>query len=295
MNEAIRFVGYHVGFSFVGTGVILLFVSLIFFFFIAFVNFPEVRTFIWEEVFQSLILAPIIFALIFVVIQGFVTSLFLGDYQGFQVYYRNSFMHYDYAMAYINMVRGLLSFTSRILTAVGVLLLFSSRMDKPLLPEGFHWLDSGYASYMAVLAVSRHYNNPVVCIFVQMLSSHCQGESPEESETQEKQDQEKQDQEKQEKGKEKQKEEELETKPSPKNPLLAQPSPVYEEQTEGEEGEEEREEEGQKEQEQKKGSESVEIPLTPLKRHLLVRNKLWLMITLTNNPKLVFLRKGSSS
>ncbi len=73
MNNTLLFIGYQVGYSFVGFIVSFIFLSLLVFFFSAIVRLKPVRDFIWNVLVESLFLAPAIFAVIFTIIQGLIT------------------------------------------------------------------------------------------------------------------------------------------------------------------------------------------------------------------------------
>jgi len=253
MNDALRFMGYQVGYGFFGSLVNLAFVSLVFLFFSAMVNIPDFVTLIWEG-FMEFALAPLVFALVFVILQAQLTRVFMSGYSGFYVKHRRSFQFYDYAFVFVNMVRGLISFTTRLLISVAIILVFCYRMDKPLIPEGFHMFDFGYTSYLGLLAVSQHYNNPISLSFVYFLRfarrrghgqllvmpfSHLQKE----------------------------------TNPnSVRNSLLDSSDDIYTETPDPTES----------------GAQTQPLGLS---RFLRVRNKFHLVITLTNNPGLIAYRK----
>ncbi len=70
------------------------------------------------------------------------------------------------------MVRGLLSYFGRIIYSLVVTILFSYRLDKNVIADGFEFLDSGYVGYIGLLACSHHYNNHIVISFVQLMIEH---------------------------------------------------------------------------------------------------------------------------
>ena len=171
VNDALNFVGLQVSYAFLGTLINLGLVTVLYFFLSAFVHIAEIRTFVWEYVFKQVLLAPLVITIFFILVQANLTRLFLAGYKGFYVAHRRSFQFYDYAFVFINMVRGLISFTGRILYSFCAMLVFSYRMDKPVMSEGLEWMDFGYTGYVGLLALSRHYNNPISSTFIQLLWS----------------------------------------------------------------------------------------------------------------------------
>ena len=76
---------------------------------------------------------------------------------------------FDLFQTVTNFIVGFFVFLRRLLTLIIFGFLFISRLDKPLVPRGYEWIDPGFATYQGFLFVEMYYSNPVMLTFIQFL------------------------------------------------------------------------------------------------------------------------------
>ena len=76
---------------------------------------------------------------------------------------------FDLFQTIANFLVGFFMFIKRLLVQILFGILFISRLDKPLVPRGYEWIDPGFACYQGFLYVELYYSNPVMLTFIQLL------------------------------------------------------------------------------------------------------------------------------
>ena len=76
---------------------------------------------------------------------------------------------FDLFQTIANFLVGFFMFIKRLLVQILFGILFISRLDKPLVPRGYEWVDPGFACYQGFLYVELYYSNPVMLTFIQLL------------------------------------------------------------------------------------------------------------------------------
>eukprot|EP01119_Soliformovum_irregulare_P021460 TRINITY_DN7145_c1_g1_i4.p1 TRINITY_DN7145_c1_g1~~TRINITY_DN7145_c1_g1_i4.p1 ORF type:complete len:625 (+),score=109.64 TRINITY_DN7145_c1_g1_i4:64-1938(+) len=80
------------------------------------------------------------------------------------------FSIFDYFYTFINVLTGLFACITRYMTAMGWMLVTFGRIDIPILNRSLEQFDGVYASYVGMVLVDHHYNNPVVRCAVDLFS-----------------------------------------------------------------------------------------------------------------------------
>lgn len=121
---------------------------------------------IWENGTIGLLTLSII---LYAMLMGVVWVFFLDKKVPFAIRNRQFWDIFDLFQTVASFIVGFFMFARRLLTLIIFGFLFISRLDKPLVPRGYEWIDPGFACYQGFLLVELYYSNPVMLTFVQLL------------------------------------------------------------------------------------------------------------------------------
>eukprot|EP00160_Parvularia_atlantis_P020423 Unigene8467_Nuclearia_a/m.25923 Unigene8467_Nuclearia_a/g.25923 ORF Unigene8467_Nuclearia_a/g.25923 Unigene8467_Nuclearia_a/m.25923 type:complete len:787 (-) Unigene8467_Nuclearia_a:2427-4787(-) len=183
LNDTAGFVGFQVGYGFVGFFFMFMLAELIMVLIWSIIYVESVRNFIWNELVKQLLFLPLLSVMIFIQVQKMVVRrVYLGKNVGnetggtdgrFYTPFFNSFSHYEYFMTFVSTMRGFISYLySRLLTPLGFMFLFSTRLDRCAVIQGWEFMDEGYRSYIGMVIADHHYNNPINLTFLLELSMY---------------------------------------------------------------------------------------------------------------------------
>ena len=115
--------------------------------------------------------------LLYLFLMGMVWFVFLDKKVRMAIRNRELWDVFDLFQTVTNFIVGFFVFIRRLLTLIIFGFLFISRLDKPLVPRGYEWIDPGFATYQGFLYVEMYYSNPVMLTFIQLLiEEHCDKE-----------------------------------------------------------------------------------------------------------------------
>ncbi|XP_053533384.1 stimulated by retinoic acid gene 6 protein-like isoform X2 [Ictalurus punctatus] len=85
---------------------------------------------------------------------------------------RKAFHNINYFFFFFNVILGIMSCLLRFIKSAAVCLMFLSRIERPIMPEGFEKQDLSYYTWLGMIMTDHHHTNPVLLSFCHLLSKH---------------------------------------------------------------------------------------------------------------------------
>ncbi|XP_053474844.1 stimulated by retinoic acid gene 6 protein-like isoform X2 [Ictalurus furcatus] len=85
---------------------------------------------------------------------------------------RKAFHNINYFFFFFNVILGIMSCLFRFIKSAAVCLIFLSRIERPIMPEGFEKQDLSYYTWLGMIMADHHHTNPVLLCFCHLLSKH---------------------------------------------------------------------------------------------------------------------------